>query len=367
MLPLTLLSGGNASGKSSVMQALALLNQTMREHEWSSHLVLNGATVRLGTAADTIDQVYGRRECEICLFDDESTRFGWVFAGDRSEMSLAVKRAWGEAPTFEDWDLDDNTGLHRLLPRHVSSHPLAERLCRLTFLTAERLGPREQYRLDDPQLTSVVGPRGEYTASVLHSGRDYPVLRELRDEQTPPTLLRQVESWMAKFFPGFGMEIEQVRRANAVTLGIRTSRETDFLRPGNTGFGITQILPIVTAVLSASEGDTIMVENPEIHLHPAAQGAIGRFLAQAASAGVQVIVETHSDHVLNGIRRAVRTDTLSSENVAIYYFRPRTETKGDSIPQVESPDIDANGNIDNWPDGFFDQIDIDMNFFAGWS
>ena len=78
---------------------------------------------------------------------------------------------------------------------------------------------------------------------------------------------------------------------------------------------------------------------------------------------MQVIVETHSDHVLNGIRRAVRGERLLPEQVAIHFFNPRSEER----EQVQSPMLDATGNIDFWPEGFFDQFDKDMNYFAGWS
>ena len=89
--PLTLLSGANASGKSSVMQALVLLHQTIRDHEWSTRLMLNGTSIRLGTASDMIDDTYGRRTCGIALQDGEAT-YEWDFAGDRGEMSMAVER-----------------------------------------------------------------------------------------------------------------------------------------------------------------------------------------------------------------------------------------------------------------------------------
>ena len=92
--PLTLLAGANASGKSSVMQAFVLLHQTMREHEWSSRLMLNGATVRLGSAAEVIDQVYGRRSCGVALLDGRAW-FEWEFEGERDEMSMAVRRTRG--------------------------------------------------------------------------------------------------------------------------------------------------------------------------------------------------------------------------------------------------------------------------------
>ena len=367
LCPLTLLSGANASGKSSVMQALALLHQTMREHEWSSRLMLNGTAIRLGTAADVIDQVYGRRNCGISLLDGDGARFRWDFEAERDEMSMVVRRTRGETGAGSGWDAEESLPLRHLLPLDSSDHPLTDRLRALTYLTAERLGPREHYMFDDPQLTPVVGPRGEYAISVLHSGRDLCVLDGLLDQATPPTRLRQVEVRMERFFPGCVLAIERIPRANAVTLGIRMSKGTEFQRPVHIGFGLTQVLPIVVAALSAHDDGLLLIENPEVHLHPAGQAAMGGFLAEVASAGVQVIIETHSDHVLNGVRRSVRNRTLNGEHVALHFFRPRGEDPDDGGPQVQSPILDADGNIDSWPEGFFDQFDKDMNYFAGWN
>ena len=89
---------------------------------------------------------------------------------------------------------------------------------------------------------------------------------------------------------------------------------------------------------------------------------MGNFLADVARAGVQVIIETHSDHILNGIRRAVKSQKLSPEQLALHFFRPRAAGHAQAV----SPQIDASGNIDFWPEGFFDQFDKDMNHFAGW-
>ena len=369
--PLTLLSGANASGKSSVMQALVLLHQTMREHEWSSRLMLNGAAVRLGTVADVIDELHGRREWGIALLDDDEAWFQWEFEGERSDMSMGVRTAPGETKDGMGWKVDESEPLHCLLPTSLLTPPSSDSLTNclrgLTYLTAERLGPREYYMFDDPQLTPVVGSQGEYAVSVLHSGRDAHVLDSLVVQGVPPTRFRQVEARMDHFFPGCVLEIEQIPRANAVTLGIRISSGTEFHRPIHTGFGLTQVLPIMVAALSANKDDLLLIENPEVHLHPAGQAAIGEFLAEVASADVQVMIETHSDHVLNGIRRAVKSGMLASDGIALHFFRPRRENATNGEPQVQSPTLDDNGNIDSWPDGFFDQFDRDMNYFAGWS
>src|SRR5260221_6265573 len=110
---------------------------------------------------------------------------------------------------------------------------------------------------------------------------------------------------------------------NLLTLGIRPNDATDRLRPQNVGYGLSHVLPILTACLGAQTGALLLIENPESHLHPSGQSAMGEFLAQVASAGIQLIVETHSDHVLNGIRRAVKRGQLTPQDVAIHFFMPR--------------------------------------------
>lgn len=355
---LTLLSGSNASGKSSILQALVLLHQTIREHEWSTRLMLNGDTLKLGTVLDVIDKVHGRHELEIALTTDEH-HYHWIFSGERTEMSLAIDRVEidGVASSTPE-------KLRYLLPhdQDSNSNEIIRCLQTLSYITAERIGPREFYSLEDKQNTLVVGSAGEHAISLLHLGRDELVMEELRLSGAPPTRLRQVEARMQEFFPGCGLIVEQIPRMNAVTLGLRTSEDTDFHRPVHVGFGLTQVLPIVIAALSTAKGNLLLIENPEVHLHPAGQALMGEFLAHVAQAGIQIIIETHSDHVLNGIRRAVRAQRLIPEQVALHFFRPRSENEA----QVMTPQLDSSGHIDVWPEGFFDQFDKDLNHFAGW-
>lgn len=355
---LTLLSGVNASGKSSVLQALVLLHQTMREHEWSTRLMLNGNTLKLGAVLDVVDKIHGRHAFEIGL-DDGGRSYSWKFSGDRPEMSLRI----------DSVDVDGSVcyapkTLQFMFPYDSNdiTADLTNRIRRLTYIKAERIGPREFYTLEDRQNSSVVGPAGEYAISLLHSGRDEKVIKGLEIEGVPTTRLRQVEARLQTLFPGCGLAVEQVPRMNAVTLGLRSSEETDFHRPINVGFGLTQVLPIVVAALSAKLNDILLIENPEVHLHPAGQALMGKFLAHVASVGVQVIIETHSDHILNGIRRSVRSKQLNPEQATLHFFRPRKEVQ----TQVITPQLDETGNIDEWPEGFFDQFDKDMNHFAGW-
>jgi len=106
----------------------------------------------------------------------------------------------------------------------------------------------------------------------------------------------------------------------------------------------------------------VIIDSAEAHLHPRAQSAVGRFLGQMAGAGLQVLVETHSDHLLNGIRLAVRDSLIRSRDVALHFFEA-----GGATGQVTSLAIDDNGAISDWPEGFFDQTERDLAILSGWS
>ena len=126
----------------------------------------------------------------------------------------------------------------------------------------------------------------------------------------------------------------------------------DWTRPANVGFGLSYALPIVVAGLTVPAGPLLVIENPEAHLHPAGQSAMAEFLTRMAAAGVQVIVETHSDHVVNGVRRAVTENVLPSGDVAIYAF-----AEGGTASRIEVTEL---GTLSAWPEKFFDQLQKDL-------
>ena len=353
---LTLLSGSNASGKSSFLQALALIHQTMLEKEWSTKLLLNGQELSLGTVTDVVDKVGGRRAFSVSIVDGDRS-ISWRFEGERRDMSMHVRSVSVDGNV----ELNPST-LRFLLPPRPDLESLASRLRNLCYLTAERMGPREYYPVEDPSSIQVIGARGERAVGWLYCERDASVQPELALPSAPPTRLRQVEERMRRFFPGFSLDVQQIPQTNVVTLGLRTSEATDYHRPIHVGFGLTQVLPIVVAALSTQRGGILLVENPEVHLHPAGQTRMGSFLADVAASGVQVLVETHSDHVLNGVRLAVKMKRIVNDDVQLHFFRDR----GLHSDQVVSPMIGPDGILDYWPEGFFDQFDKDMNDLAGW-
>jgi predicted ATPase len=161
---------------------------------------------------------------------------------------------------------------------------------------------------------------------------------------------------MQQFFPGCDLQVSPLEGVSAVSLRLRSNKRSEFQRPQNVGFGLTQLFPILVALLAAAPGDVLLIENPEVHLHPKAQQQIGFLLARVAASGVQILVETHSDHVINGIRLAVKGKTIQPQDVSVHFFNHSQSTSNPS-----SPVIDADGRFDCWPEGFFDQFDLALS------
>ncbi len=131
--------------------------------------------------------------------------------------------------------------------------------------------------------------------------------------------------------------------------------KTNSYKSVNVGFGITYVLPVVIALISATPGDIILLENPEAHIHPKGQRMLGELIAAACAGGVQVILETHSDHVMNGIRLSVKKGKMKPENAQFFYFY---KDMNDSYKhKFISPVLDENGRLNEWPEGFFDEWD----------
>ena len=118
-------------------------------------------------------------------------------------------------------------------------------------------------------------------------------------------------------------------------------------------------MPIIVSGVIAKEGEILIVENPEAHLHPKAQSELAKFLAKVSSCGIQILIESHSDHILNALRIAVLDKILSNEDLSILYFSQKI---GQSVVQIP---IHSDGKIEEWPDGFFDQMDKDFERLFG--
>ncbi len=340
--PLTLLCGVNGTGKSSVLQALLLLRQSAISGALRPpdvRLELEGDLVAIGTGRDALYEDAQTDALEIEVLRDGCGPCVMSFRvlpdedGDSDQL-----KAMSQSGFNERW---------RQLPPFGGE---------VNYVHAERVGPRKFYAHSETMARrGELGARSEYALNFLSEraahlmSRDDPRAYGAEGRR----VLDVVDRWLGEVSPGAHLGFDKVVQADALVAGFSFDRPNDVatrrFRATNVGFGLSYSLPVLTALL-AEQGTLCIIENPEAHLHPRGQTRIAELAARATLAGVQVIVETHSDHLLDGVRIAVRDGLLDPANVAIHYF------ERDGIrAKVTSPAIDDEGRLSAWPVGFFDQ------------
>jgi predicted ATPase len=335
---LTLLSGLNGMGKSSVLQSLLLLRQSyQRQLLQETGLALNGDLVEIGTAEDALFENALAEEIGLALVLDDNIQGRWHFKYD-----------------------PENDILGYASPPVVAAEIFQASLFSDNFhcLQAERIGPRTVFEKSDSLVREhkQLGIHGEYATHFLEVfGKEKICCTKLAFPGVEfQSLNQQVEAWLGEITPGTRLHLTDHLGMDLINLQYSFTKKqqvSNQYRATNVGFGITFVLPVIIALLSSKPGALVLLENPEAHLHPRGQAKMGELMARAASCGIQVVVETHSDHVLNGIRLAVHDGLLKPEQTCFYYFAHDEN----GVTQLTSPKIDKKGQFKDWPRGFFDE------------
>lgn len=340
---LTLLAGANASGKSTILQSLLLLAQSSFSG-LSVNLSLNGPFVSLG--------------------DVNQLQYAWaktsnIFLGYQVDgCSLTLKI---EASIEDSRDvLTIKTRLPKEAYRFISS---------LKYLAANRIGPNNIFAHSTNEIVTKdnIGINGEYTFAYLAKfGERLLNVQELRHSQDEQfglagSLAANATAWLQAISPGvrFTPKLLPEIGASVVNYGYPGLGAQETLTSHNVGFGITYVLPIITRILMSRPGDILLLENPEAHVHPRGQVEIGRLLARAAEFGIQVFVETHSDHIFNGIRLEFQRHKELHSKCKMYYA-VREETKDRFESKFEEIGLAPDGKIQTAPVGFFDEWESAM-------
>ena len=352
--PLTVLCGLNGMGKSTVFQALNCLR----------HM---GSFATLGTPQDVLYE-------DACA-DRLSFKLGW--AGGSSFH--AAYRLSADGRSWEDEDYLKAVALNERQLRDDDGGPFPpydpEEFVddkwialgvrpygfeRIIHVGAERIGPRRIYGYHASSDVRSLEDKGERTMNYLRD--HWSELLDDADARCSPDGSRRLrhvlEYWLQQVTPGAHLDFDVVQDADMLIAGI------SFDRPGddrtrrypmtNGGFGLAYVLPVLAALL-VPKGHLCLIENPEAHLHPRGQARLAELAARAAVAGVQVMVETHSDHFLDGVRIAVREQLIRPQDTAIRYFE-----RDGGKSRVVTPEIDEDGRLSHWPAGFFDQHDDNL-------
>ncbi|MDO6427241.1 DUF3696 domain-containing protein [Thalassotalea sp. 1_MG-2023] len=239
----------------------------------------------------------------------------------------------------------------------------------ISYLSADRLGPQTFLPLsNDENSIPKLGDRGEYVYEFIDklawSIVPQSILHECSEGETLPLALK---GWLSEISPNLEFHYIFNKKADIA------QAEFNSYRSKNVGFGISHALPVIASLLGhvaqrplhdwdfdwgkewdqRRENSTlVLIENPETHIHPKGQTAMGVLIALAASHGAQIIVETHSDHLMDGIRLACKNKLISHDKVIFHYL---SKESIDSETNIQTPKMDENGKLDFWPNGFFDQ------------
>ncbi|PST89015.1 DUF3696 domain-containing protein [Photobacterium sp. NCIMB 13483] len=350
---LTVFCGNNSVGKSTAIQSLLMAIQADFSQDGIPY---NGEYVSIGSYSD----LHKRNEEEDTVF--------FQIGNDKGSL------LWG----YELDDLEDEhytSEQYNVRKTEMNSQPLplikSHGDCcssirkslsdNFQYLCAERLGPKSNYPYSTQRRSKYwLGIQGEYSAQVL-SREDFQ--REslfkndprLHESSRLNSINHNIFEWLSVISPGAFVHTAALEHADIATAMFEFG-DGEKYRPTNVGFGLSYALPIVMALLMAKPGGLVIIENPEAHLHPRGQSYLGRLLALTAQAGIQVIVETHSDHLLNGIRVITRlSETFDPKLFTLYYI-----SQGEEQSNVDKITITKDGKLSDWPDGFFDQQAQDM-------
>jgi len=343
---ITVLAGMNGSGKSSIIQSILLYRRALEvlklkqtEVEANGYYLLSlGEASKVIHQNAKVDEKTGNSLLKINVKFDNQVEDNIVLSGKEQSLSLDIESK-PKPGTF------------------IQSKFLNE--YNFSYLNAERIGPRKITSMRNTRILDT-GFQGEYTAYVIDQCdkknidiHENMLLKDAFNEK----FLTQVEGWVSVIISDVKLKIVPMVNTGEVILSV-----DDDILPPSTGFGISYTLPIiVNGLLSSSQKKAVMVvENPEAHLHPQGQSKIGRFLALLSLSGVQVILETHSEHVLNGIRLQLAANKQSEKGIIHFFSSEKEESSFSKVTKVEQITIKPNGELSSWPKGFFDQDKNDL-------
>ena len=349
--PLTVFTGINGMGKSSCIQSLVLLKQSFESTllQNKNQVDLNNKSyIDLETASDLCNTNAYPRNLDIIYESDATGKHQWKIDASKTKETILNASYIGNKQYENDALFQKD----------------------FIYLTAERLGPRKDYnRKADRVFNTKLGVQGELTPTYIFDAIKNNEIIGIESLKHPDVtgnqLYENLNAWISDILGrNITTKVSEIDTQNVkLSFNIKGSRATEFSAL-QVGFGFSFSLPVILAPLVAKPGDLIIIENPEAHLHPSAQTKIGKLLALAAQNGVQIIIETHSDHLINGIRLIVKGDEklgqLDAEKVLIHFFNSEYVDSSIGNDKKKTLRIKQNGKLDGWPKGFFDEWESNL-------
>lgn len=349
---LNLLVGINSSGKSTFLQALMLLAQ--RE--------LNGKYISIGDFREVRNYYMPNQSIKIEMYEKGKTKPAWVeYIEDKENEAYSIKSSLDETSVMEILTEYEDLEQADLLMAEWGFH----------YISCHRIGANDIYA-KNMMNENDFGIDGEYALAFLLKHESDDVIEDLvvKDESVTNSLLEQVNYWL-NYIIGTNMSVNDLKKTNYLQVKYNNNpanaaSEALYCRPVNVGSGISYLISIIITCLGAEEDSVIIIENPEIHLHPKAQSRLCEFMCFVSKAGRQLFVETHSDHIFNGLRVGVATGKVLQEDITVNFFamNDQYETQCNPIIFKEYGKI-VGTNKEMDINDLFDQFEIDLNRMLG--
>ncbi len=351
---LNVVLGMNGQGKSSFIQSLLLLRQSERLS--SGILKLNGGDSGLVNMGTTKDARY-------------------QYSKENENLSFALQFK-GTEPYLMEFDYEIDADVFR--QKNTSSSYIAQNqkealfTNKFQYLNAQRIEPKATNMGSHTSVVEAndIGKYGQYTAhyielrsnedvvfeNVLH--KDSKTYDELTKTETiNKTLINQINLWLGEISPGVNVRTTKVT-SDLILLEYIFKQpnfgNTNRFKPENVGFGISYGLHVVTALLKAKQGDLVIIENPESHIHPRGQAELGKLISLVAQNDVQIIIETHSDHIINGIRVGVKENPEMKDRTILFYFE-KVITDNEQYSEITNIEIDSKGELSEYPKNLLEE------------
>jgi predicted ATPase len=348
---ITVLTGSNGRGKSSILQSILLLAQSFRSGKNIEYVKFNGRFICLGTYDDVLTKNSDSGEMSIRVKSDDIDENDVLFSckpfegnsrlADMNSMLITytngikkdlVNRVGGDG--------DDSNSNSATSKSATSAVAVVNQLRNIYYVSADRVGPTNYVTHNDDITESHIGTRGEY------------VINALNDEGTD--LLNQVANEISTIMGGASVHVNEID-TEYLKLLLDSQDDQRGFKPVNVGFGYSFILPIVTLPLILKPNSKLIIENPEAHLHPGAQSRLMKYLIRISKErNFQLFIETHSDHIVNALRIAIKNsfaDLNHKDAIIIHVGRDEVNSE----PKLWQIMMDKNGNLSDYPEDFMDE------------
>ena len=396
LAPLTGLFGTNSSGKTSILQFLLMLKQTVESSDRALVLNLNGNYVELGTFFEIVtdnnpknritfsinwnqnlDKFYGmsidiETKSIISQINNEIVPIHFSFysnpddSPNRVGSEIVFKRETSgnyKVTTISDDDgIAENEAQYRSKfyefdtwdPKYRTNYEAKDVSYYINtfFNVFHYLGPLREYPKRNytwgGERRSQLGNRGEFAIECILASRE----RGDKIEHKGETY--SLETYLAMWLRELGMiqdfKIDSITEGGRLfEVRVRQTEKSPYVLLTDVGFGVSQILPVLTLCYYTPKGSILLMEQPEIHLHPRVQAGLADvFIDAIHKRGVQIILESHSEHLLRRLQLRIAQEKFSNDEAALYFCEVKQ-----GYSELLDLQLDAFGNIKNWPDNFF--------------